>query len=347
MQSWRSALIDPNKAILDAVSALDRNSLQILLVVGPGDRLLGTVTDGDIRRGIIRGVPMNASVTEIMNPRPSAAGPGDSRERMAAMMRVLKLKHLPIIDSEGTVIGLCTVDDLLVTRAPRDNWVVLMAGGQGVRLRPLTDSTPKPLLRVGTKPILETIIERFLTQDFRKFYISVNYKREMIREYFGDGSRWDAEIRYLDEDAPLGTAGPLGLLPEVPEHPFIVMNGDLLTDVSFGSMLDFHCDQKAVATMGVREYEFQVQFGVVETEAGQITAINEKPVHRFLINGGVYVLNPEVVTSLDGRTVLDMPHLFGSLIEAGKRTVVFPILESWLDIGRHEDLQHAHMLLSQ
>lgn len=346
MTSWRSVLIPPTTAVLEALTRLDSSALQILMVVDQKDKLLGTLTDGDIRRGIIHGVSMDAPVERIMQRSPTTAGPGESRERLLSIMRPLKLRQLPILDGAGRVIGLCTLDDLLTEEPQRDNWVVLMAGGQGQRLRPLTESTPKPLLKVGEKPLLETILEKFLVQNFRKFFISVNYKAEMIREHFGDGSRWGVEIRYIEEDGPLGTAGPLGLLPEVPELPMVVMNGDLLTDINFGAMLDFHREQGALATMGVREYDVQVQFGVVETEHGRITAINEKPVHRFLINGGVYVLSPAALGYVPKGQALDMPQLFNGLAQNGKHTVVFPIFESWLDIGRIEDLQRARSMFA-
>lgn len=332
---------------MEAVTTLDSSALQIILVVDADNRLLGTLTDGDVRRGIIRGVPLDAPVSSIMQKSPTTAKSSDSRERMLSVMRGLKLKQLPILDGLGQVIGLCTVDDILTQGEPRENWVVLMAGGQGVRLRPLTEKTPKPLLKVGEKPLLETILQKFLIQGFRKFYISVNYKAEMIQEYFGDGSDWGAEIRYLEEEGPLGTAGPLSLLPQAPEHPVLVMNGDLLTDVNFGAMLNFHHEQGALATMGVREYEIQVQFGVVETEGARITSINEKPVHRFLINGGIYVLSPEAISHIPKGKPMDMPQVFNHLTANGDCTVVFPIVESWLDIGRIEDLQQARLLFSQ
>lgn len=347
MKSWRSALISPAAAVLDAVRLLDLTALQIALVVDEEQHLLGTITDGDVRRGIIQGIPLEAPVSRIMNRAPIAALPSDDPEKLRAKLRGLKLKHLPIVDGVGTVVGLYTVEDLLADKAPHDNWVLLMAGGQGARLRPFTETTPKPLLTIGKKPLLETILEKFIMQDFRRFYISLNYKGEMIRAHFGDGSHWGVEIRYIEEPFPMGTAGPLGLLPDRPQQPLIVMNGDLLTDVNVGAMLSYHQTQGAVATMGVREYDFQVQFGVVEIDNGRIKAINEKPVHRFLINGGIYVLSPEAVAEVDGSAALDMPQLFNQLAGSGKHTVVFPILESWLDIGRPEDLQLARSLLSK
>jgi NDP-sugar pyrophosphorylase family protein len=217
-----------------------------------------------------------------------------------------------------------------------------MAGGLGSRLRPLTDDTPKPLLKIGGKPVLEIIIDNFLAQGFRRFFISINYKSEQIRDHFADGSEWGAEIRYLEEDRRLGTAGSLALIEEPPAAPFVVMNGDLLTKVSFQNLMDFHAEQRSVATMCVREYDFQVPFGVVETDHTKIISIEEKPRQRFLVNAGIYVLNPEALGFISDDTSQDMTYVFESLIKADMETAVFPIREYWLDIGRLDDFEQAN-----
>jgi len=216
-----------------------------------------------------------------------------------------------------------------------------MAGGLGKRLRPLTENIPKPLIEVGGKPILETILEKFVDQGFQRFYISVNYKRDLIKDHFGSGKKWDVEIRYLDENEALGTAGALSLIPETPDKPIIVMNGDLMTDVDFGMMMDFHDDHRAMGTMGVRKYDFQVQFGVVQIENGSISSVNEKPVQKFLVNAGIYVLAPETLKDIPKGQQIDMPTLFNNWTISGKTCAAFPIHEYWLDVGRVEDLEIA------
>ena len=249
--------------------------------------------------------------------------------------------HLPIVDGERRVQDLI-LDNLLAHEERVENWVVLMAGGLGSRLNPMTKTTPKPLLKVGEKPLLETIVEKFTHQGFRRFFISVNYKGEMVKRHFGDGSRWNADIRYLEEDERLGTAGALGLLPNAPTLPVIVMNGDVLTNVNFRSLLEFHEEQDARATMAVREYDFQVPFGVVDLEGARVLNIEEKPVHRFFVNAGIYVIESEVLESVPPNVHLDMPDLFRRLLGDGMKTAAFPIREYWLDIGHLDDLEQAN-----
>jgi NDP-sugar pyrophosphorylase family protein len=225
----------------------------------------------------------------------------------------------------------------------RRNTVVVMAGGLGTRLDPLTKDLPKPLLKVGSKPILETILSNFRGYGFAEFFLSVNYKAEMVKSYFGDGTRWGIRIRYLEESVPLGTAGSLSLLPERPTLPLVVMNGDLVTQVNFQHMLDFHREHAAVATMGVREYDMQVPFGVVRLEESRIVAIEEKPVHRFFVNAGIYVLEPDALDYVPRGEYFDMTTLFERLAKEGMPTSAFPIREYWLDVGRPDDLERAQI----
>jgi dTDP-glucose pyrophosphorylase len=341
MSKWKDILVSPDKSIRDAIQLLDSSGLQIVLVVDDNCRLLGTITDGDIRRGILKGLPFTEPVRLIMNPHPNVEHVNAGRDAILAAMKRKGLHHMPLTDDDGILVGLDTLDGLIQT-ADKRNWVVLMAGGLGSRLRPLTQDCPKPMLKVGNKPLLETILENFIEYGFRRFYISVNYKADMVKDYFGDGSRFDVEIRYLHEDERLGTAGALSLLPERPLEPFFVMNGDLLTKVNFNQMLDFHGKQNAVATMGVREYDYQIPYGVVNIENHRITGIEEKPVQRFFVNAGIYVLNPQALDLLQQKTFLDMPTLFSTLIERKEETVVFPVREYWLDVGHIADYEKAN-----
>jgi NDP-sugar pyrophosphorylase family protein len=257
-------------------------------------------------------------------------------------MKQNKLRHVPIVDDAGCLLGLETLDDL--QRPPcRENMVLLMAGGLGSRLKPLTNECPKPMLRIGGRPILETIILNFIEYGFRKFVISLNYKADMIREYFSDGHQWKVSIQYIEEDERLGTAGSLRLLPETQSSlPIIVMNGDVLTKVNLDHFLDFHASNHSKATMGVREYNFQVPYGVLKLDHHQIVEIEEKPIHNFFVNAGVYVLDQDILNCLPDEERFEMPSLFEQWMKEGYHTVAFPIREYWLDIGQPDNLKQAH-----
>jgi NDP-sugar pyrophosphorylase family protein len=237
------------------------------------------------------------------------------------------------------------VDDLLTT-PERDNQVVIMAGGRGLRLAELTSETPKPMLKVGARPLLETIVSNLAVQGFSKIHLAVNYKAELIERHFGDGSAFNVEIRYLREDRPMGTAGALGLLTEMPERPLIVTNADLLTREDFGHMVDRHVEAKAHGTMAVRNYEMQVPFGVVRESASGIEAIEEKPIQRFVVSAGMYVLSPEVLRLIP-REPLDMPALFELMMKSGMQTRCHHIEGYWLDIGRMADYERANLDFSE
>ena len=341
MKDWKSTLIAPDATLREAIQTIDSGSLQIVLVVDSERRLLGTVTDGDLRRAILRGFGLDQPVLEIMNTQPTVARAEHDIAQVLADMQRKQIHRIPVVDDAGRVIGVELLEEL-ARPAERDNWVVLMAGGLGSRLRPLTDNRPKPMLHVGNKPLLETIIENFVEQGFRRFFISVNYMAEIIKDHFADGSRWNAQIRYLEEDRKLGTAGALGLLPEPPTAPFLVMNGDLLTKVDFRHLLDFHREHRAQGTMCVREYDFQVPYGVVRLDGQRIAGIDEKPVQRFFVNAGIYVLEPEALQLVPRDTFFDMPSLFETLIAEDLDTAAFPIREYWLDIGQLADYDRAN-----
>ena len=342
MKDWRETLIGPTATIHQAIKAIDTSSRQIALVVDGEDRLLGTVTDGDIRRAILRGADMDAPVGNAMKGEPHTARESDTKEHLLSRMAAESVRQFPLLDDSGRVTGLVYIDDLMSPTERRDNWVLIMAGGLGTRLRPLTDSAPKPLLQVGDKPLMETIIEGFLDYDFRQFYISVNYKAAMIKAHFGDGAKWNATIRYIEEDRPLGTAGALRLIKDRPDTPIIVMNGDLLTRINFQHLLDYHREHKARATMCVREYDFQVPFGVVRITDNRITGIDEKPLHSFFVNAGIYVLDPELIDLIPDGEFFDMTTLFEAIIAADHDTAVFPIREYWLDVGRIDEFNQAN-----
>jgi len=322
------------------MKVIDRSMLQSALVVDDNRRLLGTITDGDIRRGILRGIPLDKPVYKIMNTKPTVAQLQDSPENLYALMKLKQLRQIPILDEHGRLISV-EFYDFVAFSSHLDNWVVLMAGGLGTRLQPLTDDRPKPLLEVGGRPILQTILESCMEYGFNRFYLSVNYKAEMIENYFGDGSRWGVDIRYIREAKRMGTAGALSLLPEGPTKPFLVMNGDLLTKVNFKQLLDFHLEHRAEATMCVRDYDFQVPYGIVKIQQQRLVGIEEKPAQRFFVNAGIYVLEPEVLDMIPKDEFYDMPSLFMKLVKLHRETIVFPIREYWLDIGNKIDFEQA------
>jgi dTDP-glucose pyrophosphorylase len=343
MINWRKTVLYPEIIISEAIKVITKGSLQIGLVLDAEDHLLGTVTDGDIRRGIIREFSLNAPVEKIMNTSPHVARMGASDDEILSIMTKYLVHQIPLLDGNHKVVGLKSLDELIAQPKIKSNWVVLMAGGYGTRLKPLTEDTPKSLLPVGNKPILETILESFSRNSFKRFYISVNYLADSIKNHFKDGADWNVEIDYLEEQSPLGTAGALKLLPERPSEPIIVMNGDLLTRVNFQELLSFHHQQNAQATMCVREFDFQVPFGVVAIEQDQITNIDEKPIHKFFVNAGIYVLDPSTLDMIPENQLFDMTNLFQNLIDNGSKTAVFPIHEYWMDVGQAEDLNKANL----
>ncbi|WP_319467411.1 nucleotidyltransferase family protein [uncultured Pseudodesulfovibrio sp.] len=341
MKNWKKAVIPLTSTIRDAVESLTESMAQIALVANEDMKLLGVITDGDIRRGLLAGKTLESPAQDIMETNFFTAKITEDPATLLETMREKEFRQVPLLDSEGRLVGLKNLLDMIAP-PKRNNWVVLMAGGLGQRLRPLTEDCPKPLLSVGGKPLLETILEQFVEHGFRKFYISVNYRAEMVEEYFKDGSQHGVEIRYLREKEQLGTAGAVGLMPEIPEEPIFVMNGDLLTRVDFPGMLNFHSEQEARATMAVRSFDIQVPYGVVEVDNRRITAIEEKPIHQFFVNAGIYILNPDVVAAIPKNQYLDMPTLFSQLMNEGEMTSAFPIHEYWMDIGRKQDFDQAN-----
>ncbi len=331
----------PTQSIRDVLQIIDQAAIQIAMIMDEEGYLQGTVTDGDIRRGILDGVSLEEPVSTVMTEDPITASPKEDHQSLINTMRARRIHQIPLVNSEGQVVGIEVLDDLLEPEA-RPNSVVLMAGGLGTRLRPLTEDCPKPLLEVGNKPILETILEGFIAHGFHRFYVSVNYKAEMIEDYFGDGSDWGVDISYVHEEKRLGTAGPLSLLPDRPDETMIVMNGDLLTKLNYAHLLDFHVKHGTAATMCVREHETQVPYGVIKTEDQYMEGIEEKPTERYFVNAGIYVLEPETLDYVPENEFFDMPDLFECLTENGLEATVFPVREYWQDVGRKEDFQRVN-----
>lgn len=340
-EPWRKALLRADATLQEGIRNLDQSALQIGLVVTPDGVLIGTLTDGDIRRGLLRGLNLTSAIDVIIHRDPLVVPPELSRDTVLQLMQANKIHQLPVVDEQRRVIGLHVWDELMAPSV-RPNLMVIMAGGQGVRLRPHTEQCPKPLLPVGGKPMLEHIIERARAEGFRHFVLAIHYLGHLIEDYFGDGSRWQVQVDYLREESPLGTAGALALLKPRPEVPFVVSNGDVLTDIRYGELLDFHCRHLAAGTMTVRLHEWQHPFGVVRTKGVDIIGFEEKPVSRSHINAGVYVLEPMVLDAMSPGEHCDMPTLFSRLQERTARTIVYPMHEPWLDVGRLEDYSLAN-----
>ena len=342
MNAWEKILITPDMQIQKAIKIIDINSQQIALVVDRDRILLGTVTDGDIRRGILKGISLDQSVDKIMNSHPVTIPEINDAKSILNIMKVNKLHHLPVVDDTGRLIGFEKLDDL-IEQPQKENWVVIMAGGLGTRLRPLTDDCPKSMLKIGGKPLLETILDEFIRQGFVHFCLSVNYKSEDIAEYFGDGGRWGVELDYIYEQSPMGTAGSLSLFHRETDKPIIIINGDILTKLSFEQLLAFHEKRKASATVAVTAYDFKVEYGVVKIDRDTLVGFDEKPVFENFINAGIYVVNPEVLNTIPEKTNFNMNQLLEEMIRQNQKVCAFPIREYWIDIGKMKDFNQAKL----
>lgn len=341
MKSINELLILPTYSIKEAMEVLNNTSKQILLIVDGDKRLVGTLTDGDIRRALLSGLNLSSHIESVMNKNPLVGKVADSRNLQIKLLKKHHLKSLPIVDEQNRLVDILFLEDIIVEQ--RSTKVVLMAGGLGMRLRPLTEHTPKPMLKVGKYPILETILRRFKKQGFENFTIAVNYKKEVIQNYFQDGQMLDVTIDYLHENKCLGTAGALSLLSEAPGNPIIVMNGDLLTNLSFNELLENHITSGAVATVCVRKHQYQVPYGVINEKEACLTSIVEKPTYEYLTNAGIYVLNPIVLNMVPKNEFYDMPDLLNTLLEKQLTVNVKAIEDYWLDIGQIDDFNKANL----
>jgi dTDP-glucose pyrophosphorylase len=329
--------------IKEALQIIDKGAVRIALVVDDNLKLLGTISDGDIRRAILANKTLDTSIENIYYRTPTTANINDKKEEVINLCMRNNIYQIPIINNDGEVVSLAILDKLLKSKE-YNNKVILMVGGLGTRLRPLTDTTPKPMLPVGGKPILETIIEKFVSYGFVNITMCIGYKSNIIQDYFSDGSKYGANIEYILEDKRMGTAGALSLLSDKqkPKEAFFVMNGDLLTNINFENLLDFHLNNKSKATMCVREYDFQVPYGVVNIDNGKIESIEEKPIHKFFVSAGIYMLEPSIIDYIPKDEFYDMPTLFEKIILNKENTISFPLREYWLDIGRMEEYRKAN-----
>lgn len=341
MKNIENIKLTSSATIKEALEIIDTGAIQIALVVDEKDTLLGTLTDGDIRRGLLKGLDLNSSIESIIFTTPTLAKISDTKEEILKIALSKKLHQIPIVDDTGKILGIQEIEELIKPKE-KTNKVILMVGGLGTRLRPLTENTPKPMLKVGNKPILQTIVEKFAEYGYTNIVMCVNYKSHIIQDYFGDGSKFGVSIEYILEEQRMGTAGALSLLNEKPTEPFFVMNGDLLTNVNFEHLDNYHSSNHSMGTMCVREYDFQVPYGVVNIDGSKILSIEEKPTHKFFVSAGIYMLSPEVLDYIPQNQFYDMPTLFEKLISEDKNTISFPLREYWLDIGRIEEYKKAN-----
>lgn len=340
MKDFRKTLIPPSLPIIETVAVINATAEQIAMVVDENQVLLGTVTDGDVRRGLLAGRQLSDPVETVMNRTPITGAKGLSRISLLASMRRHSIAQMPLLDKQGRVVGLETLA-YLVRQEHLDNWVVLMAGGLGTRLRPLTHTVPKPLLAVGGKPIIEWTIGSLSQQGFERFILCLNYKAAIFHACLGDGERLGVQLEYVEEKEQLGTAGALSLLPERPSAPFVVINGDVLTTGNMRQLLDFHETTGADATVCVSQHTIQVPYGVARVDGDVLVDLQEKPSQSFLVNAGIYALSPHVLEHLPTGQRMDMPDLLKLLQSRGFKVCAFPLHEYWRDIGRMEDLTSA------
>ena len=343
----KTVILSPHDTVLRALQVMDSNTARMALVMDDDGKLIGSIVDGDVRRGILRGATLESNVSLIMHKKPMSMPIDTPRQKLLEAMRTHDIRQIPLIADDGSLKGVVVYDMLVELKRPiRDNPVIIMAGGKGRRLMPLTTDVPKPMVPIAGRPMLEWIILRLTHYGFRNFTVAVNYLGHVIEEYFGNGHSFDCNITYLREDLFLGTAGALSLIDKKLQHPMLVMNGDVLTSIDFEKLLDAHIQSSAAATICARSHQTQVPFGVIKQKDGKLLSMDEKPVYENLINAGMYALSPEVLDYIPKNKVSDMPEILTALVKDGKTVNIYTMQEEWLDVGRHDDLQRAKQAFS-
>lgn len=327
-------------SVRDAMLALDRGARQIALAVDGSGRLVGVATDGDLRRALLAGRTMDDPVAPLLTRGFVAVRVEENRTDVLELMRARRIGTVPVVDDDGRPVGLHLLHEF-IEPVRRGNWAVIMAGGQGLRLRPLTETVPKPMLRVAGRPILERIVLHLVGFGVGRVFIAVGYRGDIIEAHFGDGSAFGCRIGYLREERPLGTGGALGLLPEQPAEALLVMNGDLVTSADIGGLLDFHAAGRFTATIGTRRYLHSVPFGCVERSGDLVVGLEEKPTLEREVNSGIYAIEPSVVDLVDPATPVAMPDLIAEVLRRGEPVGAFEIHDDWIDVGQREQLDLA------
>ena len=341
MKNIEKIKITKDATIKQALKIISDGAIQIAIVVDKKGVLLGTLTDGDIRRGFLKGLDINSSINSIVYKKPFIAKKNDSKVELLKIALSKKIYQIPVVDKNYKVIGMHVLDELIENKK-KSNLVVIMAGGRGMRLRPLTKNIPKPMLKVGNKPILQTIMEKFIKSGYDNFVICVNYKSKVIIDYFGNGKKFGANIEYVHEKKRMGTAGALSLFKKKPKEPIFVINGDVLINLDFEKMLNFHQEHNSKATMCIKEYNVKLPYGEVKLKKENISSIEEKPKHKFFVNTGIYILDPECI-NLIPKKFYDMTSLFKKMIDKKEKIISFPLGENWIDIGKYSDYDKANL----
>ena len=336
-------IVSTTTTIFEALQLVDQNAKQMAVLVDNDRNIIGVITDGDIRRAILKGVPLNSSVIDVVNRTPLIAFESESGRALISKMQDRAVSFIPLIDKANKLTDIVFLSELLnVSR--KHNSIIIMAGGKGTRLGELTKNCPKPMLKIGSKPILETIITHLSLFGFHDFHISVNYLKEQIMDYFEDGEKMGVKISYLHEKKPLGTAGALANFgPQNPE-PVVVMNGDIYTDMDFSALIDIHKSNNAAATVCLRKYDCQIPYGVVRTNNRQITTIEEKPVLSYFVNAGIYTFDPMILKMIPKNTYYPMTKFLEKLLKNDKAVYSHEIEGIWIDIGRHDDFKNASQI---
>lgn len=344
MKNIKKITINEDATIKKALKVISKGNIKIAVVVDKKGKLLGTLTDGDIRRGFLRGLDINSPIKSIVFKKPLVVKKNDIKENIFEIALKKKIYQIPIVDKKFKLIGIHLLDELVESKK-KNNLVVIMAGGRGMRLRPLTKNIPKPMLKIGNKPILQTILEKFIESGYNNFVICVNYKSKVIVDYFGNGKKFGAQIEYIHEKIRMGTVGALSLYKKKIKEPFFVINGDILIDFDFKKMMQFHQENNSKATMSIKQYNITLPYGEVKLKNTNITSIIEKPKHKFFVNTGIYVLDPKCI-SLIPKKFYDMTSLFKKMISKKNKVVSFPLGENWIDIGRYGDYKKANLEFS-
>ena len=332
------SILTSDKKLKHVVKSLNESETKLVLCIGEASELIGTLTDGDVRRGLLNGMGMQTSILEIVNKNPVLAGPNTTKENVDELMDRYSISYVPVVSSDQQLLGLHVKGVVSQVTKKSNLTMIIMAGGKGVRLRPLTDACPKPMLEISGKPMLQHIIERAKEQGFSRFIITVNYLAEMITDYFGNGSNFGIEIEYIFEQEPLGTAGALSLIKNLPDDVFVVTNGDVMTDLNYSDLAEFCKSKSAIGAMAIKIHEIVNPFGVVELDGIFVSNFKEKPSYISYINAGVYALSPVAVDYLELNSVCDMPTLLERIRSSGCPIIGYPMNEPWLDVGRHKDL---------
>jgi dTDP-glucose pyrophosphorylase len=340
--------LNPESLLVEAIEAIEKTDKRIAVVLDDSLNLVGTITDGDVRRSILAGGSLNTPVKKFMNTNPVTAASSTSKEMLFNLMKKNNILAIPLIDSKNKFVETCHISEISKDTSEINKYnissAVIMAGGLGMRLRPITDNIPKPMVDIGGMPLLERQIKKLSNFGIRKIFIAVNYLSEVIENHFKDGSKYGVEIHYLKEKESLGTGGALSLLPDKQEKPFLVMNGDVLTNSNFQSLAEFHTVQKNEITIAAFSYNIDIPFGVIENDGPLVKALQEKPSENFLCNAGIYILSPKALDLIPDAQFYNMTDLVNDYLNQDKPVSIFPIHEYWSDIGTSNDLDNARKI---